>query len=88
MVQFMDKVVDVPVAVHVRSGGRDSARNCGGSAVAVHRRGQYMDKVVDVPVVVNVRCRFRHRRAAVMAAWRCVTVFLKLFSIFLTPLLS
>ena len=57
VVQFLDKVVEVPVAVHVRrsssswtwlltcpllctsGAGRDSAENCGGSAVAVHPQG-------------------------------------------------
>ena len=35
MVQFLNKVVDVPVAVHVRCWVRDSAENCGDSASLV-----------------------------------------------------
>ena len=46
----------------------------------------FLDEVVDVPVVVHVGWRFRHCRAAVMAAWRCLEFFLLLFRcIFRTP---
>ena len=60
------------------------------SAVAVLWGLVQLDKVVDVPVVVHVgmlktvdvlqlqfidKGRFRHWRAAVMAAWRCLKVF-------------
>ena len=48
-VQFLG-MVDVPV-VCTSSAGRDSAENCGGPAVAVHR----LDKVVDAPVVVQLQ---------------------------------
>ena len=50
-VQFLDTVVDLPVVVKV---GWGSAENCGGPAVAVHRRGGFHVLVVVQRLVPGV----------------------------------
>ena len=39
-VQYIDKVVDVPVVVERGSGHRGCAEDCGGATVSVHRQGR------------------------------------------------
>ena len=87
VVQFLDKVDDVPVAVHVGRASVTCLLGCR-AGCCLHRgifAGAVLVKVVDVPVVVHVgtlttagfpqfidKGRFRRWREAVMAAWLCL----------------